>query len=108
MGLKLWMKARDVKPANEGCGVRVAIRFLDALGFLIERKELVGGQTRSDLVAGSYDWTELSGSAKVPDGGCWMTVVLALEPAEGMVSFDDIHINLVNPPPPDVSQRARH
>ncbi|MBD3391097.1 MAG: hypothetical protein GF418_03490 [Chitinivibrionales bacterium] len=101
MAVDMWAKAEDVAPVNEGTGVSVVVRFLDAFGFESGRAALVNKDTRADLLAGTYDWTRVEARATAPEGACWMTVVMGLAPSDGKVCFDDIHIQLVDPPAPD-------
>jgi hypothetical protein len=103
MAVDMWMKADNVRPVNKGTGAKVEVRFLDACGFAVGETEIVGRSSRKELLKGSYDWTRINGSAAAPDGACWMTVVMGLDPSEGKVCFDDIHIGLVDPAPPERS-----
>ncbi|MBN1669590.1 MAG: right-handed parallel beta-helix repeat-containing protein [Kiritimatiellae bacterium] len=101
MHVSLWIKADDVRPAEQEAGcVVAAVLFEGPTGFVVEEKALVGWGTNPKLAAGSYDWTRVQEDVKVPAGSAWMIVAGALEPGEGKAYFDDVVVNLKNPAPP--------
>jgi len=105
MGLDFWMKGVDLKPAQKGTGAKVTVRFTDACGFDRGEVVVVGIGAHENLMSGTYDYTNVVGKAKVPEGGCWMRVVIALEPSDGILTVDDFRIGMVDPVPPSLKKR---
>jgi hypothetical protein len=100
MGVDLWMAADNVVAARAGQGARVTLRFADATGHSIADSPVVGDGHHTELLVGTYPYTEVIGNAIVPHGACWMTVCLGNDPSTGTVRYDDIRINMLNPEPP--------
>jgi hypothetical protein len=100
MGLNLWMAADKLQGAKDGSGARVSFRFTDATGHLVGESPVVGDGIHPELLTGSYKWANVSGQAVVPAGAYWMIVYLGADLSTGTVRYDDIHINLRNPVPP--------
>ena len=78
----------------------MSFRFTDATGHLVSEVPVVGDGVHPELLTGSYKWTNVDGQAVVPAGAYWMTIYLGDDPSTGTVRYDDIHINLRNPVPP--------
>jgi hypothetical protein len=100
MGVNLWVAADNIKPAKDGDGVRAKLRFTDATGHLVGEHALIGDGAHAELLTGSYKYTNIDGQAVVPTGAYWMTVDLGADPSTGTARFDDVHINMRNPVPP--------
>jgi hypothetical protein len=105
MGVDLWLTAEKVASATPGTGIFAVIRFVDATGNAVGATTLVGKDANPQLTRGNYDWTQVKGKAVVPANGCWMQLELGMQPADGSVRFDDIHINMLNPVPPSFAHR---
>jgi hypothetical protein len=108
MGTQFWVAANKLSPANAREGVEAKLRFTDATGHVVQDTPLIGGGVHTELVAGTYKYTKVSGEAAAPDGACWMTVILGDDPSNGTVRFDDIHINMLNPAPPSAIVSDSH
>jgi hypothetical protein len=100
MGVNVWVAADDIKAGKVGDGVRVNLRFTDATGHLVGESALIGADAHPELLTGTYNYTNLNGQSVVPPDAYWMTVNLGVDPSTGTVRFDDVHINLRNPVPP--------
>jgi hypothetical protein len=104
MGVNLWVAAENMQALQGGRGgVRATMRFTDATGHLVMAHALIGGDTHRELLTGTYKYTNIDGQVHVPAGAYWMTVYLGADPSTGIVRYDDIHINMRNPIPPQFS-----
>jgi hypothetical protein len=81
------------------------MRYLDATGNLVGEKYLIGTDDHAQLQSGSYAWSNVKAQAEAPANACWLKVELGLHPLDGLVRFDDIHINMVNPVPPSFASK---
>ena len=94
MKVSLHLRAAEVKPAEAGKGVEAFAYFCDWTGHNATRAWLVGNGESPKLAQGTYDWTPVTKSIKVPEGARRMTVYAGLKPATGSLFLDDLEMGL--------------
>jgi len=102
MKVSVHAKAAEVTPAEGSQGIEVFAYFCDWTGHNAKREWLVGNGKRAELTRGTYDWTEVEQSIKVPDGVRRMTIYAGLKPATGSLLIDDLTMTLADPMPPSL------
>lgn len=100
MKVALGVKAAEVTPAEGTQGIEVFAYFCDWTGHNAKREWLVGNGASADLTRGTYDWTKVEQSIKVPDGVRRMAVYAGLKSSTGSLLIDDLTMNLADPNPP--------
>ena len=94
MEVSTYLKATDIRPQVKGEGVEAFVYFCDWTGHGATKVWLVGSGERPELAQGSYDWTRVAKTVRVPEGARRMMVYVGLKPAVGSLFLDDLRMNL--------------
>ena len=93
--ISFFARGKDLKHPG-ATPIAAFVEFTDAAGqrrtrsYLSGRNQAIGGKP----LAGTFDWINIAGQIKVPDGAKRMRVFLGLLPATGQLLLDDISIKV--------------
>lgn len=96
INVSLKIQGKDLQPTDNATPA-VYLQFINETGRKMTRNFLVGQEahgkmTRSELVHGSYGWTEVKETITAPETAVRMALFLGLQPCRGEIGFDGINI----------------